>query len=267
MRMELLAMAEAARRMPSREATFRNLILNQRVEAKAPFVSRSVWMGCAADVAEDFRGLPVFGGLDLADCNDLAALVLIAPIDGVWHVKPTFWLPEEGLRERARKDRVPYDVWAKDGLITLTAGRSIEYEFIAAHLRDVFDELDVRQIAFDRWNFKHLRAWLVLAGFSDTEIEERFVEFGQGFASMSPALRDLESDLLNEKIRHGAHPVLTMCAANAVVQSDPAGNRKLAKHKSNGRIDGMVSLAMARAVAATAELDSRQFITGRVIVL
>jgi phage terminase large subunit-like protein len=263
---ETLAMAEAARRMPSREATFRNLILNQRVEAKAPFVSRSVWMGCSAAVADDFAGLPVFGGLDLADCNDLAALVLIAPIDGAWHVKPRFWLPEEGIRERAKKDRVPYDVWAKQGLITLTPGKSIEYEFIAAHLRDVFDDLDVRKVAFDRWNFKHLRAWLVQAGFDDAEIEEHFSEFGQGFASMSPALRDLESDLLNEKIRHGAHPVLTMCAANAVVQSDPAGNRKLAKHKSNGRIDGMISLAMARAMAATANLEGG-FVEGGILAI
>ena len=122
------------------------------------------------------------------------------------------------------------------------------------------------QLGFDRWNFKHLKPWLVKAGFSDDELE-RFVEFGQGFQSMSPALRDLESDLLNEKIAHGDHPVLNMCAANAVVQTDPSGNRKLAKHKSNGRIDGMVSLAMAKSIATTAEPTKRRFVTGRVRVV
>jgi phage terminase large subunit-like protein len=178
--------------------------------------------------------------------------VLIAPIDEKWHVKPTFWLPAEGLLERSRKDRVPYDTWRDQGHLQVTPGPSIEYEFVAAHLRVVFDELNVAQMAFDRWNFKHLKPWLVKAGFSDAELE-RFVEFGQGFQSMSPALRDLESDLLMEKIVHGDHPVLTMCAANAVVQTDPAGNRKLAKHKSNGRIDGLISLTMAKGVAGSYE--------------
>ena len=121
------------------------------------------------------------------------------------------------------------------------------------------------QIAFDRWNFKHLKPWLAKAGFSDEELA-RFVEFGQGFASMSPALRDLESDLLTKKILHGNHPVMNMCAANAVVQSDPAGNRKLAKNKSSGRIDGMVSLAMAKSVAATAEVNN-SYIEGELLAL
>ena len=129
-----------------------------------------------------------------------------------------------------------------------------------------FDELEVEKIAFDRWNFKHLKPWLLKAGFDEFELD-RFVEFGQGFQSMSPALRDLESDLLNEKIAHGDHPVLTMCAANSVCQTDPAGNRKLAKHKSSGRIDGMVSLAMAKSVAAMGETDERHYVEGRIHVL
>lgn len=119
-------------------------------------------------------------------------------------------------------------------------------------MRRVFDTLDVRQYAFDRWNWRHLRPWLLKVGFTDVELE-RFVEFGQGFQSMSPALRDLESAILTGNLAHGDHPVLTMCAANAVVQSDPAGNRKLNKAKSRGRIDGMVALAMAKGVAGSYE--------------
>jgi phage terminase large subunit-like protein len=96
---------------------------------------------------------------------------------------------------------------------------------------------------------KHLLPWLLKAGFTDEQVEEVFVEFGQGFQSMSPAMRELESALLETKVRHANHPVLTMCAANAVVTSDPAGNRKLNKAKAAGRIDGAVAMTMAFGVA------------------
>ncbi|KQT08517.1 terminase [Methylobacterium sp. Leaf399] len=247
---EVLAMAADAKRMPSRQPEYENLVLNRRVEAQAPFIARPIWLANTGDGLADFKGLPVYGGLDLSETNDLTALVLVAPDAGVWHVRPTFWLPAEGLRDRSRKDRVPYDTWASQGHLTTVPGRSIDYEWVAYRLREVFDLYDVRSIAFDRWNFKHLKPWLEKAGFTEEELA-RFVEFGQGFVSMSPALRELEASLLNEKIAHGAHPVLTMCAANAVVQTDPAGNRKLSKSRSRGRIDGMVALAMAMATAAT----------------
>lgn len=242
-------MAEAARRMKSREAEYRNLVLNQRVEAHSPFISRSAWEACGGAPVDDFAGLPVFMGLDLSSVADLTALVMVADIDGVWQVKPTFWLPGDGIVERSRTDRAPYDVWAREKFIDLSGGPTIEYEWVAARLRDLFDELDVRKVAFDRWGFSFLRPWLIKAGFTELDIEAHFEEFGQGMQSMSPALRELESAILNERLAHGGHPVLAMCAANAVVQTDPAGNRKFAKHKSTGRIDGMVALAMALSVA------------------
>jgi phage terminase large subunit-like protein len=245
---EVLAMAEDARRMPSREAEYRNLVLNQRVEASSPFVSRSLWQSCNAPI-KSLKGVPVYGGLDLSEVNDLTALVLIGRIDGVWNIHPTFWLPGDSIVDRSRKDRVPYDVWHKQGHLLAAPGKSVDYDYVAGFLRDVFEDYDVRKIAFDRWNFRHLRPCLIRAGFTEDQIKERFVEFGQGFQSMTPALRSLEAELLNTRVAHGGHPVLTMCAANAVVQTDPAGNRKLAKHKSSGRIDGMVGLAMAMGVA------------------
>lgn len=252
---EVMAMAEDARRMPSREAEYRNLILNQRVEVFAPFVSRNVWEACGGAVAE-FEGLPVFGGLDLSSTQDLTAKVYEAPVDGKWHVRPTFWLPSEGLSEKSRNDRQPYDQWAKDGFLRTTPGRTVDYEFVAASLYSDCETMDVRAVAFDRWNFKHLKPWLVKAGFSEDQVEGDnaiFQSFGQGYQSMSPALRDLEGDLLEGRIVHGGHPILTMCAQNAVVTSDPAGNRKLDKSKATGRIDGMVALAMAHAMGATFE--------------
>lgn len=237
---EVRRQAEDARRMPSREAAYRNLILNQRVEARNPFVTRSVWEGCGA-LPGPLEGRQVWGGLDLSSVSDLTALVLVSDAGDV---HPTFWLPGEGLEEKSRNDRVPYDLWARDGWLETTPGRSIEYEFIAHRLRDVFDTCDVQALAFDRYNMRFLKPWLERVGFTDSELE-RFIEFGQGFVSMSPALRELESMILNGKLKHGNHPVLAMCASNATVVQDPAENRKFVKSKASGRIDGMVALAMA----------------------
>jgi phage terminase large subunit-like protein len=244
---EVFRQASDAKRMPSRESSYRNLILNQRVEARNPFVSRTIWQENGADPdIED--GAEVFGGLDLSSVSDLTALVL-ASKEG--DVLPTFWLPGDGLAEKSRNDRVPYDLWAQDGLLLTTPGASIEYEFIAEHLRGVFDRYKVRALAFDRYNMKFLKPWLERVGFTEEELE-RFIEFGQGFVSMSPAIRELETKLLARKLRHGNHPVLTMCAANATVVSDPAENRKFIKGKATGRIDGMVALAMAVGVMPSA---------------
>lgn len=251
---EILDMAEAARRMPSREAEYRNLILNQRVEASNPFVTKSVW---DANNQEPEGWNTIYAGLDLSETSDLTALVLVSPHNGTLGVKSYFWLPNEGIVEKSRQDRVPYDVWAKDNYLLTTPGRSIEYEYVASFLAKLFGEMDIRKVAFDRFNMRHFRPWLVKAGLSETFIDERFEEFGQGYVSMSPALRSLESKLLNEQMRHSGHPVMTMCAANAVVKMDEAGNRKLDKKKSRGRIDGMVALAMATHVACS-DMDEKQ---------
>jgi phage terminase large subunit-like protein len=242
-------MAEDARRMPARESQYRNLVLNQRVEASSPFVSRSLWASCGDEPAAFDEDTAIYAGLDLSSVNDLTAFVPIGRVDEVWNVHPVFWLPREGLEDKSKKDRVPYDVWERDKFLLAAPGKSVDYEFVAVFLWDFCQSHNVKKIAFDRWGFKHLKPWLLKAGFTEETIEEIFVEFGQGFQSMSPALRELEGEILNGRVAHGNHPVLTMCAANAVVVSDPSGNRKLAKDKSSGRIDGMVALAMAMGVA------------------
>lgn len=252
---EVRRQANDAKRMPSAEAGYRNLILNQRVEARSPFVTRSIWQENGGE-SEDFDPrAEVFGGLDLSSVSDLTALVLTAKQGDAFAVQSTFWLPGAGLAEKSRADRVPYDLWHQQGFLNTTPGASIEYEFVAARLREVFDRYNVRAIAFDRYNMRFLMPWLERAGFSPEETG-RFVEFGQGFQSMSPALRELESLLLARKLRHGNHPVLTMCAANATVATDPAEQRKFIKGKATGRIDGMVALAMAVGVRPNAQEDS-----------
>lgn len=248
--------ASRAVRAPTAENSFRWLYLNQRIEASAPFVSKGVWKACGDPVGE-FTG-PVYAGLDLSSAHDLTAFVMISLIDGIWHVKPTFWLPGEGLLEKSRQDRVPYDLWSRQGHLQTTPGKSVEYEFVAHRLWEFVSQYDIRKIAFDRWGFRHLRPWLLKAGFPEDGLDGEgglFEEFGQGTKSMTPALRALESDLLDRRVAHGNHPVLEWCAKNAIVAGTD-DNRKLDKAKSTGRIDGMVALAMARAVAGTFAEDT-----------
>lgn len=258
---EVKRQAAEAQRLPSREASYRNLILNQRVEAKAPFITKQIWLENAGAPEKLKPKDKVFGGLDLSAVADLTALVLIHQVGELIDVHPSFWLPEDGLAEKSRLDKETYDVWSKQGLLLTTPGASIEYEFIADYLRGIFDAFDVQAMAFDRYNMKFLKPWLEQAGFTEAELA-KFVEFGQGFVSMSPAIRELESLLLARKMRHGKHPVLTMCMANATVATDPAENRKFVKGKATGRIDGAVALAMAvgaKMLAPPVEVKKFQF--------
>jgi phage terminase large subunit-like protein len=241
---EVLRQASDAKRLSSREGAYRNLILNQRVEQRSPFVSRIVWAENGPKPAPLEAGAVVYGGLDLSSVSDLTSLVLARPMDGLVDLHPTFWLPEVGLAEKSRIDRVPYVLWAQRGFLKTTPGASIEYSFVAKYLREVFDSCTVAVLAFDRAYMRFLKPWLEGAGFSDDELA-RFIEFGQGFMSMGPALREFEALLLARKIRHGMHPVLNMCSDNATVVTDAAENRKFVKGKATGRIDGMVASAMA----------------------
>lgn len=233
-------LAEEAQRMPSRESQFRNLILNSRCEATTHFVSPTVWQENGAQPSP-LDGAKVWGGLDLASVHDLTALVLVAE-DGSVHCFA--WLPAEGLAERARHDRAEYQDWARKGLLHTTPGRATNYDYVATFMRSLFNRCKVEAIAFDRAFMRFLKPCLERAGFSEAELA-RFVEHGQGFLGMAPAIRELEVRLLECRLKHGNHPVLTMCAANAVVVLDPANNRKFEKRRSNGRIDAMVALAMA----------------------
>lgn len=254
-RRDLAEEMKQAARMPAAEARARQLFLNQRIDASSPFISRGVWASCGGR-PDPIGDRPVFAGLDLSSVSDLTAFVAISPRGSTWDVHPTFWLPEKGLREKAKADRVPYDLWQRQGFLATTPGASIDYHFVAAFLRSFCERYDVRKIAFDRWGWRHLKPLLANAGFTEDQLEGDlaiFEPFGQGMQSMSPALLTLESRLLKGEIAHGEHPVLETCAKNATVKADPSGNRKLDKANSRGRIDGMVALAMATAVSATWE--------------
>ena len=234
-----------AQRMPSMENSARNLLLNQRVSTVSPFISPDVWKSCAGPVLP-FDG-PVWCGIDLSARLDLTAMVIVGQVDEVWHVQAHFWTPEVGLADRARRDRAPYDVWHRQGYLRTTPGASVDYEHVAADIAEILADLDVQAIAFDRW-----RIDLLKKEFDRLGVDLPLVEHGQGFRDMSVALDALEAELLNGRIAHGGNPVLTMCAANAVVTKDPAGGRKLDKAKATGRIDGLQALAMSMGVASKA---------------
>lgn len=246
---EVKRQARDAKRMPSREAAYRNLILNQRVEVTNPFVSEVVWKENAGDPG----GLEeTYAGLDLAEVGDLAAFVMVSAHRKNVNVKPVFWLPEHEIEQRAADDRVPYDVYARDGHLELTPGAAISFEYVGRRIAELIEAHNIRKVAYDPYRMRQLVPWMIKAGLSQSFIDEHFVAFRQGSVSMGPALNVLEAMLLNKQIRHGMHPVLTMCASNAVVKADDKGNRQLDKKKSRGRIDGMVALAMA-----AAELNER----------
>lgn len=242
---DMVKQAEKASRMPSFENTFRNLNLNQRVSAVSPFVSRGVWEACGEEPGS-MAGRVVYLGLDLSGKTDLTSAVVMAMDDeGVWDVWPFFWTPLEGLDERARSDRQPYDVWARQGFLRTTPGAAVGYEYIVKDLSVILSQCEVGLVGFDRWRIDLFQKELEREGVSFP-----MEPFGQGYKDMGPAVDQLEEALLNGKVRHGMHPVLTMCAANVQVVKDPAGSRKFDKSKATGRIDGMVALAMAIGIAS-----------------
>lgn len=261
---DMQKLAGKASRMPSFAATFRNLNLNQRISTVNPFVSVDVWKSCGSE-PESLADLEIFGGLDLSMRTDLTAFVISGrDADGKLHVYPYFWTPEQGLRDRALRDRVPYDVWVDQGYLRTTPGATVDYKFVISEIAEIIDGLNLQTIAFDRWKMDFFKKDM-----EELCIDLPLTEFGQGFKDMSPALDSLESDLLNGRINHGMHPVLTMCAANAVVTQDPANNRKLDKHKATGRIDGMVALAMSVGAGggfSDYKEDLTDFLSGPIIV-
>jgi phage terminase large subunit-like protein len=239
---EMRAYAATAKRIPAREATFRSLYLNQRTSPTGRLFATPDWITCGGEVDRGaLDGRECFAGLDLSERRDLTALVLVFPDDdGSFDVLPFFWLPEDGLQDKADKDRVPYPVWQSQGHLETTPGRSINYNFVVHRLAELSQSYNIREVVYDRWHIDRLTQAM-----SEMGLDLELAPFGQGFRDMSPAVDVLESCVINGMLRTGGHPVLTMCALNAVVDQDPAGNRKLAKDKSSGRIDGAVALAMA----------------------
>jgi phage terminase large subunit-like protein len=229
--------------MPQQENKFRNLILNQRVAAETRFIERSAWLECAGK-AKIPAGAKVYAALDLGYTRDMSALVLVAAgMDDVYHAECHYWLPGANVLERAREDKVPYDVWVRDGLLT-HCGEVTDPKMIALKIAELNGKYRIMTLAFDRWRMGDLKRELDAIG-----CRINLVPHGQGYKDMSGAVDVLDRLIGQKRLRHGGHPVLTWNAGNAVLTLDAAGGRKLDKAKSSGRIDGLVALAMAFSIA------------------
>ena len=231
-----------AQETPADENQFRQLRLNQWVKQSVRWMPMDKWDECGGVVDPyALEGRACYAGLDLSSTSDLTALVLVFPPtseDEPYIALPFFWLPEETLSLRVRRDHVPYDQWTKRGFIQTTEGNVVHYGFIERFICELGERYDIREIAHDRWNATMMVQTLEDDGFT-------MVPFGQGFKDMSPPTKELMRIVLEHKLCHGGHPVLRWNMDNAFVRTDPAGNLKLDKEKSTEKVDGAVALVMA----------------------
>lgn len=246
---DLRTESNKARALPSLESKFRNLRLNQRANPYNPLISKSLWQACATSVDfEALYGRRCWAGLDLSSVRDLTSLVLVfdEDEDGRVPVVPFFWLPRFGLEAKQNEDKVPYLLWMQQGLLNADSDKTISYALVAGQIEQCLSDYDVQAIGCDRWRWSDLKAQLRDRGLGHLADDEEFLlPIGQGYKDASPCVEALERSILNERLAHGGHAVLTWNAANAIAVSDPAGNRKFEKSRSYGRIDGIVALAMA----------------------
>lgn len=234
-----------AMRSASFESAFRNLNLNQRVQAEERFIDMADWKSNGKKFDPSLLdGETCFGGLDLSSTRDLTSFALYFPDRG--KLLAYHWVPADAVHERAAQDRVPYDIWAKDGWIETPPGRATDKLAVAMALVDAAKRYDLKTIAFDNWRFADLEKLL-----NDEGIELPLSDFRQGFKSYAPAMDAFEGALLTKQLQHNNNPVLTWQAGNLVIETDPAGNRKPAKHKSIDKIDGLVATIMAVGIAQT----------------
>lgn len=235
------AACESAKQNPGEENSFRQLRLNQWVKQAIRWMPMEKWDNCSFRVNEDdLEGRICYGGLDLSSTTDITAFVLVFPPqddDDKYAVLPYFWVPEETLDLRVRRDHVPYDVWERQGFLQTTEGNVVHYGYIEKFIERLGERFNIREIAFDRWGAVQMVQNLENMGFT-------VVPFGQGFKDMSPPTKELMKLTLEEKLAHGGHPVLRWMMDNIFIRTDPAGNIKADKEKSTEKIDGAIATIM-----------------------
>ena len=235
------AACESAQQNPGEENAFRQLRLNQWVKQSVRWMPMDKWDACAFPVSEDdLEGRVCYGGLDLSSTTDITAFVLVFPPldeEDKYYILPYFWIPEETLDLRVRRDHVPYDLWERQGTLMTTEGNVVHYGFIEKFIERLGEKFNIREIAFDRWGAVQMVQNLEGMGFT-------VVPFGQGFKDMSPPTKELMKLVLEQRIAHGGHPVLRWMMDNIFIRTDPAGNIKADKEKSTEKIDGAIATIM-----------------------
>ena len=248
------AACESAKQNPGEENSFRQLRLNQWVKQAVRWMPMEKWDQCAFAVnEEELEGRVCYGGLDLSSTTDITAFVLVFPPldeEDKFQLLPYFWIPEETLDLRVRRDHVPYDVWERQGFLQTTEGNVVHYGYIEKFIERLGERFNIREIAFDRWGAVQMVQNLEGMGFT-------VVPFGQGFKDMSPPTKELMKLTLEQRIAHGGHPMLRWMMDNIFIRTDPAGNIKADKEKSTEKIDGAIAAIMGLDRAIRCGNDTR----------
>jgi phage terminase large subunit-like protein len=231
--------------IPGYENTFKRLHLNLWTEQDSRWLPMDIWRECPGPPRDDawwegLRGRECYVGIDLSSVRDLTAMVGVIPDEKreSFDIICKCWVPADTAAIRARRDKVDYLKWAREGHIELTAGASTDQGAIMVGLDKWSDRFRIMDVAVDPWNGERLILELEDLGYQSLKHQ-------QGYASMSGPSKALERRLLQRQLRHGGHPVLEWCAKNTSILTDPAGNIKPAKDKSADRIDLVVALVMA----------------------
>ena len=250
---------EEARGMPSNESRVRRLHFCEWTDAEQTWIGRNLWESLEADLSlDDYVGRPCFGGLDLSYTKDLSAFALVFPDEDRYDAFLWFFKPEEGLREACERDKVPYDVWARQGHLILTEGSVIKLRPIADVMAGVMSRFALQTVAYDRYRHRELQTQL-----SDDGLDIPMQEHPQGFRRngenplwMPSSVQKLENAIIESRLRVNINPVLRWNVSSTVIRQDPAGtdNKVFDKRKSRGRIDGVVALAQAIGAAALTQV-------------
>ena len=236
------AACESAKQNPGEENAFRQLRLNQWVKQSVRWMPMDKWDLCAGKIREEeLEGRVCYGGLDLSSTTDITAFSLVFPPrddEEEYIILPYFWIPEDTLDLRVKRDHVPYDVWQRQGYLQTTEGNVVHYGYIEKFIEELGKKFNIREIAFDRWGAVQMVQNLENMGFT-------VVPFGQGFKDMSPPTKELMKLTLEKKLVHGGHPILRWNMDNVFIKTDPVGNIKADKEKSTEKIDGVIATIMA----------------------
>jgi phage terminase large subunit-like protein len=230
---EMESFCKKAQEIPALENTFRRLYLNQWTSQDVRWLPMAMWDQCVGPPISEkkLKGRTCYAGLDLATVYDLTAFVMVFPNDDeTFTIVPRFWIPEEGMKKRSDRDRVPYDQWVREGLIEATPGATTDYKFVIAEIEKCMKKFDLREIAYDMWGAPMVMQALDDLGFEDESSKwapRHLIQFGQGYKSLSPPTKELMK----------------------------ASNVKPNKEKSTEKIDGVVAMIMGldRALRAVTE--------------
>ena len=244
-----------AKNRPEAVRTVMTKNVNLWVDAEKTWILDDMWQKCIGTTdIKSLRGCKCWGGLDLSNVSDITAFVLLFHENEKFQLLPFFWIPEDKMLEKIRKENINYDKWSSLGFVKVTAGNVLDYDFVKADILQIAEIYDLQSTAYDRWNASQTIIDLQNEGMECSP-------FGQGYGSMGAPTKEFEKMVLTEKIEHFGNPVLRWMMASTVVKTDPAGNIKPDKEKSSQKIDGIVAsiMALGEWMTAQAEEDNNPY--------